>query len=435
MKNYAQSEVSFRRQLVVASIIFGIFFISLLFSGGYIIIKDLGNKEVFKILERYRSELEKMTTSISDKEIAKGFKYQKIVTTRINQFLVDKKIFDSYELYDSDGKLVDRQDYLKGAGLIAGSDIKNPPLGKSQIEIRNKVPIEVPVQLEPGKMGKAVLNISNQVLTKQAEEFRKVMIIKVSILLSLIFLMLLVAYFYVINLLRQYRSIQKEVENQNRLSYLGLLSSTLAHEIKNPLNSLKLNIQLLEEGLKGDFEKEELVNSIEPMLNQISRIDKLTRDFLIFAKPISPEISKTNLHQVAKEIANSMTLDKNVEIKIEGEEFASDVFVDESLFRIVFSNLLQNAVQASKENQSIYVKFLQNGDLLQIDVIDEGVGIKEEYKEKIFDLFFTTKSEGSGLGLTIVKRIVEAHNGKIEIVEKEKGAHFRIILNKRGFKK
>jgi signal transduction histidine kinase len=431
MKNLTKSELSFRKQMFVASFLFALFFVALLSVGGYIISKDLGEKEVFKTLEHYRNELQKMTTSISETEIAKGFKYQKVVTTRLNQFVVDKKIFDSYELYDSDGNLIDQKDFLKGGGFITGTGIVTPPLGKSTVEIKNKVPIEVPVQLEPGKMGKAVLNISNQVLTKQAEEFRREMIIKLSTLLGLIFFMLLLAYFYVIHLLRQYRTIQKEIENQNKFSYLGFLSSGLAHEIKNPLNSLKLNVQLLEEGLKSDVDRADLLPSISPMLNQIKKLEKLTHDFLIFAKPLNPEFKKIDLVEIAKETA-FLLLDSNkekeIQIEFDEDDFAKNIFADESLMRIVFSNLIFNSIQSSEKKGKIEVKFSKFKSSCQIDIIDYGEGIKDENRDKIFDIFFTTKAEGTGLGLAIVKRIIEAHNGKIEVVDEKVGAHFRIML-------
>lgn len=431
MNKHSLAEKAFKKELIIASLLFALFFIAILSTGGYIIIKDLGEKEVFRTLDHYRTELEKMTTNIPETEIAKGFKYEKIVTTRLNQFMVDKQIFDSLEVYDPDGKLIYQQDYLKQGGIIAGPSIKGPPLGQSHIEIRNKVPIEVPIQLAPGKMGKAVLNVSDQVLSNLAKDFRNQMIFKFAVMLTLIFFMLFISYLYVIRLLRKSRIIQQEGEEQNRLSYLGLLSSGLAHEIKNPLNALKLNIQLLEEGLKGNADREDLLGSVEPMLNQIKRLEKLTRDFLMYSKPLEPEFRNANIDEIISEICLSYSeeaKEKNIEVLTKVDGTSRDIEGDENMLRIIVSNLLINAIQASEHNQKVEVNLSFKDSVAEIDVIDFGSGIEEEMKEKIFDVFFTTKPEGTGLGLSIVKRLVEAHKGSIQIVPSEKGAHFRVAF-------
>lgn len=431
MNKQSLAEKAFRKELIIASLLFALFFIAILTSGGYIIIKDLGEKEVFKTLEHYRAELEKMTTNIPETEIAKGFKFEKIVTTRLNKFMVDKKIFDSLEIYDSDGKLIHQEDYLKQGGIIAGTGIQGPPLGQSRIEIRNKVPIEVPIQLAPGKMGTAVLNISDKVLLNLAEDFRKQMILKFTTLLALIFFMLFVSYLYVIKLLKKSRVIQKEAEEQNKLSYLGLLSSGLAHEIKNPLNTLKLNIQLLEEGLKGGAEKEELWGSIEPMLNQIKRLEKLTRDFLMYSKPLEPEFRNVNLESLIKETCLAYLEEakgKDVEIVTAKSGEPREISGDENMLRIIFSNLLLNAIQASERKSKIDINLFFGEKGAEINFIDYGVGIPEDAREKIFDVFYTTKPEGTGLGLSIVKKLIEANKGEIELIPREKGAHFRVKI-------
>lgn len=431
MNKQSLAEKAFKKELIVASLLFAVFFIAILSIGGYIIIKDLGEKEVFRTLDHYRKELEKMTTNIPETEIAKGFKYEKIVTTRLNQFIVDKQIFDSLEIYDSDGKLIYQMDNLKQGGIIAGTAIKGPPLGQSHIEIRNKVPIEVPIQLAPGQMGKAVLNVSNQVLLDLAKDFRNQMVFKFSVLLTFIFFMLFISYLYVVRLLKKSRIIQKEAEKQSRLSYLGLLSSGLAHEIKNPLNAIKLNIQLLEEGLKGNTDKEDLLSSVEPMLNQIKRLEKLTRDFLMYSKPLEPEFRNVNIEEIISEICLSFSeevKEKNIEVTKTTEGLSREIEGDENMLRIIVSNLLINAIQASENNSKVKVNLSFKDSSAEIDIIDFGKGISEEMKEKIFDVFFTTKPEGTGLGLSIVKRLVEAHKGHIEIVPSEKGAYFKVVL-------
>lgn len=420
-------EKAFQRELKIASILFAFFFIFILLSGGYIITKDLGEKEVFRTLQKYKEELEKMTTNIPETEIAKGYKYEKIVTTRINQFVISKKIFDSFELYDSEGKLIHQQDFLKERGFIASFELKEPPMGQSLVEIRKKVPIEVPVQIAPGKMGKAVLNISERVLYQLAKEFRDEMFFKISTLLTIIFVMQLISYLYVIHLIKKSRMVQKELEEENKYSHLGLLSSGLAHEIKNPLNTLKVNIQLLEEGIKGNAEKSEILSSTEIMMNEIKRLEKLTRDFLMYAKPLTLEINLIDLTKIFNETIAQFDRElkeKSIEVVI-NKNSEKELFGDENLLRVAFSNIIKNGIEASKIGGKIIISLIFSESSCLIEITNFGEPIDPKIKERIFDAFFTTKPEGTGLGLAITKKLIELHKGSIKVeTEGEKTTFF-----------
>jgi len=431
MNRTASAEKAFKRELFWASSLFAFFFIAILSIGAYIMIKDLGEKEVFRLLDYYRKELGTLMTTIPETEKAKGFQFEKVVTTRINQFMVEKKVFDSYELYDSEGRLLRKEDFLKGGQVFSSPDIQGPPPGYAHVEIRNKVPIEVNVQVAPGKMGKAVLNVSGQVLAAQARDFRNEMIFKFSILLFLIFLMLLFSYLYVVRLLKVSRKIQSESEEQKRLSYLGLLSSGLAHEIKNPLNSLKLNVQLLEEGLKTGSGKEELLSSVDPMLTQVKRLEKLTRDFLLYARPSDPEMKIQNIRPLIEELLlffGEEIKGKELAVRLDFPDDLREVPIDQNMIRTAFSNLILNAVQACEEKGRIAIEGRNGESEITIDVIDDGPGIAPENRDKVFDIFFTNKSDGTGLGLSIAKRFVELHQGKLELLPSDRGAAFRVTL-------
>ncbi len=431
MNRTSQAEKAFQRELFWASSLFALFFIALLSIGAYIIIKDLGEKEVFRLLDHYTRELDTLMKTIPETEKAKGFQYVKVVTTRISQFMVEKKVFDSYELYDSEGRLLRKEDLLKGGQVFTAPDIKGPPPGYAHVEIRNKMPIEVNVQVAPGKMGKAVLNVSGQVLAAQAREFRNEMILKFSTMLFLLFLMLLFSYLYVLRLLKVSRKVQGESEEQKRLSYIGLLSSGLAHEIKNPLNSLKLNVQLLEEGLRTDTRPEELLASVTPMTEQIKRLEKLTRDFLLYAKPSHPEMKVQSLKTVIGELIlffSGEARNKGVALKFSPPDHLKDVPIDQNMIRIALSNLLLNAIQATGENGEVTVELRDSGNEVQVDIADNGPGIPAGNRDKVFDIFFTDKVGGTGLGLSIAKRFIELHRGRIELIPQETGARFRVTL-------
>lgn len=420
----------FRRELIWASALFALIFLTVVGLGAVILIKDLGNKEVFKLLRGYSKELEASLANLPTTETLKGYQQEKVITTRLNEFLTDKKIFDSYELFDEKGNLVTQQDRLKAGYLVPGANPTGPQPGQSQIETGNRIPISVKVPISPGKLGTAILSVSEDVLARQATQFRNEMMAKVLELMGIILLMVGFAYLYVLRLLRISRRIEAEALDQQRLSYLGLLSSGMAHEIKNPLNSIQMNLQMLEEEVTSGSSPAEVAAWITPIQKEIRRLERLVNDFLLFARPLKPVLNPTEVPALLESISQLVSEEARhhgAVLKVEASPDLPPLWTDEGLLRTALLNLVLNAIQAQGGPGQICLKAAALDDHLVLDVCDEGPGIPEDRREQIFQIFFTTKVGGTGLGLPIARRIVEVLGGTLApTVPTGPGACFRM---------
>lgn len=425
-----------KRQFVWASVLFALMFLTVAGLGSLFIIKDLGDKEVMKMLRGYSTELEALIAKMPKTEIYKGYQQKTVVTTQIDEFLIGKQVFDSVELYDERGKLIYQQSMPREGELaLTGAPTGLKP-GQQRVETKSRLPIEMPVPIGPGKMGKAVLSVSEEVLARQASTFRKELATKLVLVIAVILLLVCLAYLYVLRVLAMTRRIEAEFQNQKRLSYLGLLSSGLAHEIKNPLNSIQMNLQLLEEEISAGAPAEQTASWIEPIKKEIRRLERLVNDFLTFARPIKPEFKPTELRAVLDSLATLVASEaraKEVSIHVEAAPDLPAPETDENLLRTAMLNLLLNAIQSSPGPGDVIVRAAADGTRLVLEVEDEGPGIPRERWEEIFQLFYTTKPGGTGLGLPIARRLVESLRGTLEVCEKEgTGACFRLVLPLEG---
>ncbi len=219
-------------------------------------------------------------------------------------------------------------------------------------------------------------------------------------------------------------------EREKKIFSMGKLASSFAHEIRNPLNTISMIIQQIAFSEKlSDYEKE----MIEIVKKEIERLNKIVKEFMDVSK--TPELSPETVEIASflKEIeefykTGFKNTDKKVIVEIK-ENFRIDL--DLSKFKGVIINLVQNAFEAGASVVEIKAEKSENFGLIKIK--DNGKGMSEEEKERAFDLYFTTKSDGSGLGLPYVQRIVSIHGGFIKIeTEKGKGSEFTIYLPLKG---
>ncbi len=229
---------------------------------------------------------------------------------------------------------------------------------------------------------------------------------------------------------RQLRKAEAQVRRTERLAALGQLSAGLAHEIRNPLSTIKGSAEMLLRNVDADGAvAHELAGFIS---SEVDRTNSLVTRFLDFARPLTLRLEKGEITEVIDEAvdhAEKHSPPLNVSIY---KNYSPDIppFVfDRQLIERVLYNLILNAAQASPPEATVTVKTRQAGDRVEIDVIDRGTGIAPKDRESIFNPFFTTKASGVGLGLAIVSKIIDEHGGQIA-VESEPGAGsvFRVIL-------
>jgi len=226
------------------------------------------------------------------------------------------------------------------------------------------------------------------------------------------------------------REAEAAVRRSERLAALGQLSAGLAHEIRNPLSTIKTSAEMLRKSVGADTAvAQEMAGYIS---SEVDRTNALVTRFLDFARPLVLHREETDLtaiidravDEVEKHTQSAgMTIYKNYSPDI------PQLRLDGQLMERVLYNLLLNAVQASPAKGSVTVKTRALGDTVELAVIDRGAGIDPKHLETIFNPFFTTKSDGVGLGLAIVSKIVDEHGGTIDVEsEPGNGSVFRVFL-------
>ncbi len=226
----------------------------------------------------------------------------------------------------------------------------------------------------------------------------------------------------VIRDLTEQKQMQAQLERQQRLTAMGELASGVAHEIRNPLNTIGTIVQQLDKDFEPVSEKEEYHELAGLVYNEVKRINETVQDFLRFSRPepVQPthflisDLFK-HLERQYKPAMESKQIRLEIFLNWQGE-----VFWDNRQMKQVFINLIQNAMDAIGENGHISISVNAKDEKLQIQIKDDGPGMPENIRTNIFNLYFTTKAEGTGIGLSIVQRIIYEHGGVIS-VESEPG--------------
>lgn len=208
------------------------------------------------------------------------------------------------------------------------------------------------------------------------------------------------------------KSQQKELLQSEKLAAIGQLSAEVVHEIRNPLNSINLNIDWLETEVKDD--NPEIKKTLRSVSREIERLGQITESYLVRARVKSTENHKTEINGLLKEIIQ-FERGEGSGIEIEAQLSNAELFIKTERAKIkqAFINVLKNAKEAMPKGGKIQVKTLLDENLAKIVFSDNGQGMSEETKTKSFLPFFTTKSTGTGLGLSLTKEIVEAAKGRI----------------------
>jgi PAS domain S-box-containing protein len=226
-------------------------------------------------------------------------------------------------------------------------------------------------------------------------------------------------------------SINTQLQVSERLAALGRITAGVAHEVKNPLNSMRLWLENLKESLPADQESG-AQQAVSVLDKEIDRLDAVVKRFLDFTRPMDIRLEATQLSQLLPEvleIAQPQLQKAGIQLAQLMPIDVPEVYVDRALLKQAVLNLVLNAAEAMPNGGQLRLVLSRRGEMAEITVQDTGKGIPPENKQKIFQLFFTTRPGGSGIGLASAFRIVQLHNGSIDFTsEVGRGTTFRIEL-------
>jgi signal transduction histidine kinase len=211
----------------------------------------------------------------------------------------------------------------------------------------------------------------------------------------------------------------------DRLSALGRLTHGVAHEIKNPLNAITLHLEILRNRLETEAPEVDVIG------REISRLDRVVKTFLDFNRPVNPQMKVVDLSELIQDLNRLIkpeTVEKNIAVVLDCPDGVL-IDGDRDLLKQAVLNVLMNAIEAMPEGGKLTVSTRRSGSLTQLSIADTGGGIPPEVQDRIFNLYFSTKTRGSGIGLAMAFRFVQLHNGKLEFTSQSgAGTTFRFTF-------
>ena len=234
---------------------------------------------------------------------------------------------------------------------------------------------------------------------------------------------------------QQLKESQEQLIQAEKLTSLGQLAASIAHEINNPLAGVLVYTQLLSKKVAGDtFKKEEALGYLSKMESEVSRCSRIIRNLLDFARQTEPMLRLSDINQVIEQVlamVGHQAKLQNIEVVKEFSPSLPKVMADFDQLQQIFTNLTLNAIQAMPDGGRLTIRSSAVDGEVRIDVQDTGYGISKENMSKLFTPFFTTKAKdkGVGLGLAVVHGIIERHKGRIKVQsEVGKGTTFSVYL-------
>jgi two-component system sensor histidine kinase HydH len=231
--------------------------------------------------------------------------------------------------------------------------------------------------------------------------------------------------------LSEIRQLKREIERNQRLASVGKLAAGIAHEIRNPLSSIKGFATYFKERYRGVPEDQK---TAEIMIQEVERLNRVIGQLLEFARPMSIKKKPVSLATLVQDSMKMIEADahrKGIRLHVGGIPDIEEVSIDPDRIKQVFLNLYLNALEAMQNGGTLSVKLRRNdvSNNVEITISDTGTGIKEAYLPHVFDPYFTTKSSGTGLGLAIVHKIIESHGGTVRVKSRHgTGTTVAIIL-------
>jgi signal transduction histidine kinase len=230
--------------------------------------------------------------------------------------------------------------------------------------------------------------------------------------------------------LESVRELESELELSRRLAAIGRLTSGVGHEVKNPINAIVVHLELLRNKLSGPDAR--AMRHLEIIESEIQRLDRVVQTLVDFSRPVELQLKEHDLRRIVSGVlmlasAELETHDVRVSSHMPERPLISKV--DADLIRQAILNVVLNGAQAMAQGGELHVTLREEGRMAAIEIADSGSGIPDDIRAKIFDLYFTTRKDGSGIGLAMTYRIIQLHSGSIDVQSKQNiGSTFTLKL-------
>ncbi len=228
-------------------------------------------------------------------------------------------------------------------------------------------------------------------------------------------------FVFIINDISEERRKDAQLHRSESLASLTTVAAGVAHEIKNPLASIGIHLQLLRKAFekKRELTAESAARYLDVIDEEIERLNSIVVDFLFAVRPMDVRLRLESVNRILTDVISFVSYELSeygIHVETDLAEYLPKLRIDENLFKQVILNIVKNAMHAMEDNGgSLSFKTRNNGDSIDILISDTGIGMDESTQNKIFEPYFTTKASGSGLGLTVVFKVMKEHGGDISV--------------------
>ncbi len=456
----ARSEVkakpSFQRHLIVSTAVFVASIVLVIFGAAYYVTRSMDarvQEEVNWLSQAVAQQVSDQIETLANRAVAHGQTDQTAIRQALKSYM-DSQLEAVPALYylrleNLEGEVIAQS--IKGnippeeVDLLNRGALKPNRARSQQIELRGPADAQLrirdygtPVRLNERSMGQLRLGISGDYLDERMADIRHEVFRRAIFLSTTCVFIFTAIFFYVRWLVKRAQGLEAQAQEADRLAYLGTLAGGLAHEIRNPLSAMNLNIQMLEEEFRSASQKNrDLPQLFDSTKKEIRRLERLSTNFLTYTRPLHLERHHLNLREFLNDTCKGFLPQLNsLGIRLEAhldDDFNADIQGDRDLLQQAFLNIFINAkdalLEASSETKKILVSLRRAGPEFVVEIEDNGVGIPEEQRSQIFEIFYSNKRSGTGLGLPIALQIIERHGGHIEVEsEVNRFTRFKVFL-------
>ncbi|MCD4751415.1 MAG: HAMP domain-containing histidine kinase [Thermoanaerobaculales bacterium] len=419
------SRGSLQRRYSTATAVFAVLVLSIIFLFGHLIAGSLSHRYLEDMLLTGRHDAERIADGLSEGEnIAEELQ----VVGRLREELfrtlegvAQRQIIESIEVFDKDGKVVFTSEFRSTEEIPENEashlELKGTLSDREWRETESTFSTSVPI----GEVGDVVVHMSKIQLEDRIGRLRKDLLDQ-TLSVAVVTLFTLVAAFVLIwILIQRTRRLEKRHHEAREMAALGTLAANLAHEIRNPLNSINLNLELVEEDLRAGASGDSVI-SLADTRSEVSRLGRLVSDFLTYARPSEPEIKAIDLGDLVKDVHGFLAAEareRRVHFRMGSIPVDAWTLGDPGQLRQVVMNLVLNAVQAVEgqeaERRVVEIGVEEGEQTVSVVIRDRGPGVADNEIDRIREAFFTMRRGGTGLGLPIVQRVVQAHGGSLHL--------------------
>lgn len=427
---------SLRRQYAAATVVFLGLILGIIFLFGHLISGSLSRRYLEDVLAGGREEAQRIAAELAGAELEEldVVETRREVLARTLEGDPERRIWQSIEVTDSEGKVVfsSRSQSTEEIPEALAEDLKvrGTLSDENVIETENPYRITVPL----GEVGNVVLNVNRAEVADRVSRLRGDLLTQTVVIAALTVATLALAFAFVWFLIQRTRRLEAQRFEAEEMAALGALAANLAHEIRNPLNSINLNLELLGEDLGGDGAAASA--SLASTRAEVGRLASLVSDFLTYARPGEPELEPVRVDRMLKDVCEFLETEAHrngVHLRLGPGLPVAEARSDPGQLRQVLLNLVLNAVQAvhrlAPDRRVVELRAEQRDEWMVIAVRDRGEGIPPDELERVRIAFYTRRRGGSGLGLAIAERFISAQGGRIELENLEpQGFEARVVL-------